>query len=559
VDNFKRWAQQAVDTRILDTKYGLEATIARMAGSEFNDREQLLLARYFTNVDRPVFALRNLPDVVKGALFSRYSRTEKSLRRVLLDEFIGQPDSGFTELEIAEELSFSDDMVATRRAEEFYERVLVGYGDDSVAELAGAHVAVELTSILAAKAIEDSRIGISPLEKSTRYVRFDRPGLDGKYLFYRGEELAHPDYEKAANALFETYSRLVEPVTLAIRERYPHENGETDRAWKSSTRAKALDLLRGLLPAGSLTNLGLFGNGRAFEYLITKMAAHELLESQKLASQLQNELSVVIPAFVRRALDDRCGLPSVDRIKRVRSATAALARRGSVLPTKPTVRLVDYDKDAVRKVVAAALFPHSTLGWEQQAADPALVLAALLKDRANRRQRVPRALEHATYTFEIVANFGAYRDLHRHRMLTQDRQYLGADLGYDLPPMIVELGQEKAFASAIEAAGNAHRGLDRDLGPALAQYIVPLAYHVRWYFRANLREVYHLCELRTTPQGHPDYRLVAQEMYRRVQEVHPQLTEYADFVDLGPGDELERRGAERKLDEKLSALDRGVR
>src|SRR5882672_9275425 len=226
--------------------------------SEFNASEANVLARYFTNLDRPVFALRNLPEVVKGALFSRYSRTEKSLRRVLLDEFINAPESGFDAL--AGKPSDTLDMVAVRRAEEFYERVLVGYGDDSVAELAGAHVAVELTSILAAKAIEDSRIGISPLEKSTRYVRFDRPGLDGKYLFYRGEELAHPDYEKAANALFETYSRIVEPVTLAIRERYPHENGETDRAWKSSTLAKALDLLRGLLPAGSLTNLGLFGN-----------------------------------------------------------------------------------------------------------------------------------------------------------------------------------------------------------------------------------------------------------------------------------------------------------
>jgi len=449
-------------------------------------------------------------------------------------------------------------MVAIRRAEEFYERVLVGYGDDSVAELAGAHVAIEQTSILAAKAIEDSRIGISPLEKSTRYVRFDRPGMDGNFLFYRGDELSHPDYEQAAKALFETYSGLVEPITLAIRKRYPHENGETERAWKSTTRAKALDLLRGLLPAGTLTNLGLFGNGRAFEYLITKMAAHELPESQRLAGELQGELSAVIPAFVRRALDDRCGLPNVERIKRVRTASAKFARRNAVSPTEPVVRLVDYDRDAERKVVAAALFPHSTLNWEDQTAESASVLDALLKDRANRRQRVPRALEHANYTFEIIANFGAYRDLHRHRMLTQDRQYLGADLGYDLPPWIVELGEEKVFAKALEAAGSVHRRLEQDLGPALAQYVVPLAYHVRWYFRANLREVYHLCELRTTPQGHPDYRWVAQQMFQRVKEVHPKLADYAKFVDLGPGDELERRQAERRIDEKLGALDRRV-
>src|SRR5439155_299308 len=191
---------------------------------EFSAAEASLLQRYFTNLDRPVFALRNLPEVVKGALFSRYSRTEKSLRRVLLDEFINEPDSGFERL--AGTPPSDDDMVAVRRAEEFYERVLVGYGDDSVAELAGAHVAVEQTSTL----------------------------------------------------------------------------------------AKALDLLRGLLPAGTLTNLGLFGNGRAFEYLITKMAAHELPECQALATSLHRELSLVIPAFVRRALDDRYGTPAAVRM-----------------------------------------------------------------------------------------------------------------------------------------------------------------------------------------------------------------------------------------------------
>src|SRR3979490_1800525 len=233
--------------------------------SEFNAAEARVLGRYFTNLARPVFALRNLPEVVKGALFSRYSRTEKSLRKVLLDEFINEPDSGFEAL--ATGPGDADDMVAVRRAEEFYERVLVGYGDDSVAELAGAHVAVERTSTLAAKALEDSRIGISPLEKSTRYVRFDRPGPDGRHLYYRGPELSHPAYEPAADALFAAYSGMVEPVTEAIRSRFPLEPGETDRAWKSATRAKALDLLRGLPPAGSLPTIRLFGHCRAFEFL----------------------------------------------------------------------------------------------------------------------------------------------------------------------------------------------------------------------------------------------------------------------------------------------------
>jgi thymidylate synthase ThyX len=520
--------------------------------SEFNSAEDAVLARYFTNLDRPVFALRNLPEVVKGALFSRYSRTEKSLRRVLLDEFINAPESGFAALATA--AGDTDDMVAVRRAEEFYERVLVGYGDDSVAELAGAHVAVERTSTLAAKALEDSRIGISPLEKSTRYVRFDRPGRDGRFLYHRGPALDHPAYEPAADRLFETYSALVEPLTLAIREKFPTEEGESDRAWKAATRAKALDMLRGLLPAGTLTNLGLFGNGRAFEYLITKLAAHELPECQALATDLHRELTLVIPAFVKRALDERYGLPAAERQARVREATARLAPHNSARESAPAVRMLEHDPDAERKVVAAALFPYSDASWEDLHADPGQVLEALLADRSNRRQRPARALEHAQYAFEIVANFAAYRDLHRHRMLTQDRQHLGTALGYDLPPGLAELGMDGRFSAAIDSAATAHERMLADLGPALAQYVVPLAFRVRWYFRANLREIYHLCELRTTPQGHPDYRWVAQEMFKRVREVHPRLAEYAKFVDLGAGDELERRRSERRLDEKLSAI-----
>jgi thymidylate synthase ThyX len=524
--------------------------------SEFTSDESAVLSRYFTNMDRPVFALRNLPEVVKGALFSRYSRTEKSLRRVLLDEFINEPDSGFERLAGAG--SRPDDMVAVARAEEFYERVLVGYGDDSVAELAGAHIAVERVSTLAAKALEDSRIGISPLEKSTRYVRFDRPGPDGRHLYHRGPELAHPDYEPAADALFESYSALVEPLTEAIRRRFPIEAGETDRAWKAATRAKALDMIRGLLPAGTLTNLGLFGNGRAFEYLITKMAAHDLPECRALASDLHTELALVIPSFVKRAIDERYGLPAAERIASTRSAVARLARRSGHRHDRPSVRLLEHDPDAERKVVAAALFPHSDEPLDELQGDAGPVLDALLADRANRRQRVPRALEHAEYVFEIVANFAAYRDLHRHRMLTQDRQLLGSSLGYDVPAGLAELGMEGRFTGAIDAVASAHARIERDLGPALAQYVVPLAFRLRWYFQVNLREVYHLCELRTTPQGHPDYRWVAQEMFRLVSEVHPRLASYARFVDMGPGDELERRRSERRIDQKMSTLGGGA-
>src|SRR5260221_5864106 len=315
--------------------------------SDFASAEAAELGLYGTILDRDVFALKNLPEVVKGALFSRYSRTEKSLRRVLLDEFLREPDLGLAALAAEPDPGA---VAATRRAEEFYERVLVGYGDDSVAELAGAHLAVERVSTLAAKALQDSRIGLSPLEKSTRYVRFDRPGPDGRRLYHRGPELSHPDYEPAADALFETFSSLLEPLTSAIRERFPIEPDETDRAWKSATRAKTLDLLRGLLPAGTLTNLGLFGNGRAFEYLITKMSASELPECRTIATDLHRELAEIIPSFVKRAIDDRYGQPASQRLVRIRSSLQKAARRtGGGGEAKPGVRLLSYDADAERK------------------------------------------------------------------------------------------------------------------------------------------------------------------------------------------------------------------
>jgi thymidylate synthase ThyX len=239
-----------------------------------------------------------------------------------------------------------------------------------------------------------------------------------------------------------------------------------------------------------------------------------------------------------------------------RKAVAALAPSRAPRFAGPSVRLVEVEPDAERKVVAAALYNHLDRPWDAAdiGFDAGQVLDALMSDRGNRRHRAPRALEHVHYTFEIVANFAAYRDLQRHRMLTQDRQLLGTTLGYDVPEGLRRFNLSDQFEAALESAHQAHRLLERSLGAELAQYAVPLAFRLRWYFRASLREVFHLCELRTTPQGHPDYRWVAQEMFKRVQEVHPRLAAYAKFVDLGPGDELERRRSERRIDERLTQL-----
>ena len=272
---------------------------------EFSFEEKKVLEPFFTNLDKNVFVLTNLPEVVKGALFSRYSRSDKSLRRLLLDEFIFDEKMGFRQIVNFSQKTGAEQVVAIQKAEEFYDRVLVGYGDDSVAELGGAHIAVENVSNICAKVLEDSRLGISPLEKSTRYVFFDKKTSNGKYLYFTEPDIAGSkfaeNYANLCDELFDEYSRQIEPTKKFLIERFPKTDDVTDRAYKSTIKAKACDILRVFLPAATLSNVGLFGNGRSLEYLLVKMYASDLKEIRSTAQLMHTELNKVIPSFVRRA------------------------------------------------------------------------------------------------------------------------------------------------------------------------------------------------------------------------------------------------------------------
>ena len=531
---------------------------------EFTDDELKVLQPFCTNLDKSIFVLTNLPEVVKGALFSRYSRTDKSLRRVLLDEFILKPEMGFKEIVGFQTSSGVDQVVATQKAEEFYDRVLVGYGDDSVAELGGAHVACENVSQIAAKFLEDPRIGLSPLEKSTRYVWFDKKA-SGLYKYCRepaimASEFAD-EYVSTCDFLFETYCKLIEPATEFVKERFPLEEGVSERAYNSAVKAKACDMLRGLLPASTVTNMGMFGNGRAFEYLLVKMFSSNLAEINSIATDLHGELAKVIPSFVKRS-NDKYGSATQNYLRETRKSTAAVAQ--AILPSEPReareVELVDYDGDALDKIVSAILYDKSQfpLGQVRQVVQrldegaKEKIFADYVSRRENRRQKPGRALEHAYYTFDILANFGAYRDLQRHRMLSQERQFLTTKFGFDLPPEIVQGGFEKEFTEAMQRGRNAFEKIAAKM-PAPAQYVVPLAYKMRWYVKMNLREVYHMCELRSSQQGHPDYRRVAQKIYYETLRVHPSLASQMKFIDLKEYG-LERMEAEKRTDQKLEEM-----
>ncbi len=544
-------------------------------GDSFDDAERALLAPFVTDLDAPIFGLCNLPEVVKGALFSRYSRSDKSLRRLLLDEFIQAPESGFAAIVGEARTAGADQLLAVHQAEAFYERVLIGYGDDSVAELGGAHLACEGISNVAAKALEDSRIGISPLEKSTRYIVFNRK-VGGHYRYLREPQImASPHaqrYETALDGLFDAYSALLDPTIAFVRGRTPRDEGTSARAYNSATRAKACDLLRGLLPMAALTNVGLFGNGRAFEYLLTKLYAAPQAELRALAAAMQAALDSLIPAFVKRAKSER-GRGQQEHLRGMSTRVAEVMGnwrleigdseahlQSPISNLQSPVTLVEYDPDAEVKTIAAILYPHGDLPLTEvraaaarlSAAERLDLLRAYVGERASRFHRPGRAFETPLYTFDLLADLGAYRDLQRHRMLTQERQRYGVRHGYAVPPELEEAGLQQLYTAALDRAAAAVEAIAAEL-PEEAQYAVPLAFRVRWRVTLNLREVYHLAELRSAPQGHPTYRRIAQAIYAQVRAVHPALAEGMRFVDMQDY-ALERLDAERRLDAKLSRV-----
>lgn len=556
-----------------------------MSPSEiFSPQEQQLLTAFVTNLDRPTFGLRNLPEVVKGALFSRYSRSEKSLRRILLDEFINAPEANFGDLApgVADHNS-----IAQGNAEAFYDRVLVGYGDDSVAELGGAHLACEGISNIAAKALEDSRLGLSPLEKSTRYVAFNKK-VNGRYLYCLEPSIMasqHGDrYVQTLDHLFDTYTALHTPLLAWVQQETPQDAQTSDRAYLSATRAKTFDLLRGLLPMATLTNVGLFGNGRAFEYLLVKLAAAAHPELQHLGAAMQQELDQMIPAFVKRAKSDRgrqyaqylaanvsnsAKLTPAQSSQSMNIGAPPKGRREPPAQVKHYwmqiggVSLVEYDPEAETKVVAAILYPHDTRNYGEiqgvaqglGVADRQQIINTYAGERASRFHRPGRAFEETYYTFDILADIGAYRDLHRHRVLTQERQAFTVQHGYLVPTEIGAAGLEETYRSALDRAAETYTVVAQDL-PIAAQYIVPFAFLTRWRMRMNLREAYHFIELRSARQGHPTYRQVAQDMYHLIAAVHPTLAAPMTFVDLEDY-QLERLGAEQRLDQKIQAQSAG--
>jgi thymidylate synthase ThyX len=526
---------------------------------EFTSDERARLAPYFTNTDSNIFALTNLPETVKGALFARYSRSSKSLRRLFLDEF-------------AEKVATNDPAIqpsggaaALERAERLYARVFSDYGDDSVAQLGGAHIACEYVSNVLTKVLEWGRL-MAYLEQSTRYVPYTDKLYD-RWRYHTPQEIGaghlRDEYVGTMDAAFEAYARWIPAMQDHFARRYPKSSTDSDAVHRAAIRAKALDTLRGMLPAATQSNVGIFGTGQAFEALLIRMRASAVSEVRACADQMLAELRTVIPAFLTRVDQPERGGRWSEYFASIRRELDEVAMDLAAVEPEPRdeVTLTDFDPHGETKVVAAALYALSDLPDDQLldiarrlSPDERLsILRAYAGQRTNRRHRPGRAFERTSYRFDVLTDYGAFRDLQRHRLLTIEWQPLTPRHGFVQPEAIAEAGALDDWNRVMDRSAALHEAMIAAGLNAVAPYAVAMAYRVRFYMDMNAREAMHVLELRSAPQGHPAYRRVCQQMHTLIAEQagHRALAGAMQFVDHSEV-ELERLHSERALERKRS-------
>jgi len=495
----------------------------------FTQHEVAVLAPYVTDVEKPIYALRNLPEEVVAVLFAYYSRSRETLRRNLL-KLIQEKDVELEGHLRQSALEAEELQEAQEKAKQFHEKWVVGYGHASVAEHAVVHLAVEDVSIIATKIIEDMRLA-AYTEKSTRYVVFD----DDK--FYRVPRLMHSPhaalYEGTVRFLLRTYADVSPEVITHIKTEHPREAGQSERAHDAACRAKACDLLRYLLPAATLTNVGMTINGRALEHLLTKLFTHPLEEAREIGAHLKEAASQVIPTLLKYAAYSPY-LAETDQ------ALQPLSREILAEDTPadtPSVTLVRYPEDAEEHLTACILYGYARLPWMQviervrklSGPERERVIDEYLRRRGPHDQPL-RALEHLYYTFDLLLDYGAFRDIQRHRIVTQTRQDLSIRHGYSMPAELAAYGLRDTFEECMTKAAQAYRHIAQEF-PIEAPYVLPLAYRIRVLYTWNLRELFHFIQLRSAKQGHFSYRDIAQKVYKELERVHPLLARYIR-VDL---------------------------
>lgn len=534
--------------------------------AKFTHEEIELLKKYVTDPVGNVFCVTNLAGLT-GAAYARYSRAKGGFREVLLKEFI------------------KEGVVDHQHASELIQRVLIAYGDDSVGELEGAHLSFEEISILATKEIEECRIGGSPIEQSTRYVFYDQKDDRGKYRYYTDPAIAKSSqakiYTETMDSLFHTYCDLIEPMQEYYRQIKTLEQAEYDikgqgtkqrwvdltdpadqkafkRTYQSDIRTRACDALRAILPLATRTNVGLFGNGRFFQSMLSSLYSSSLPEANMLGNAAQAQLNQVMPVYIRRAeanayqqeCEQRQQELSEEYLKHIKPMSdepVALYDNGAsylahcLAGQVVTLDLVKKTMNEIRDQLTLALMLYPTsqhplnqlvkIVGQMTHEQRQKLINGYVGNRRNRRDRPYRAFESGyDYTFDLVTDFGVYKDLMRHRMTSQLRQRFSPLLGFNMPPDIIDAGHEYRVRECHDLSVNLYNTLVKDF-PIAASYATLHGSNVRWLMAFNEREAYHLLELRTTPQGHSGYRRVAQMMHQKIKERSAWRAGLMKFVD----------------------------
>lgn len=508
------------------------------------------LSTYFTNPGGRVNVVKYGIDPTDiAAALSRYSRDQRTIEDILLEEI--KP--------------------GTKKSEGFFDKVFVEYGDDSVSEMCPVVVSFSGVSQIAAKNIEDARANLSAIEKSSRYVTFAKLDDLGKYGYVREPTIMSSVYsgvfEKLCDYQFSAHVKSFNAVHDLVIQKNPKKENESDIAFSQSRRAKALDITRDLLPAAAKTNVGIVTNMRTAENLIFKLFSAGYQEASEIGEELHAELSKLAPPFMKRVKNEH-GKAQVaylnDRSEKIRALASQLL--GGYEPiSAPEVTLVKFSS-LEDQVVSRILYEGSNLPLAQirdkamlmKDSEKKMVIDAYLGNRDNRRQKPGRAFEDYEFVFDIKGKFAIYRDLQRHRMQSQMRQLLTTELGYSIPSEVKEVGLEGEWRDVMSISDEVFRQIREDY-PVEAQMVVPFGCNLRWYMAPNTRELWWKAELRTTPQGHPDYRRVVNTMWDLVKREHPMLFD-SKIVEKNRRDceglSLERQASEIRKEEKLQKISR---
>jgi len=503
-----------------------------------------------TSSDGPVYAFYGKANpLMAAAAMARLSRRGSDLREIYLDEFAASDESS---------------------AEGLIQRVVTAFGDDSVQQLIGLHVVVEDASNYLTKLLEWGRFA-AYLEQSTRYIYYDEKNSKGEFKYYTPTNLDKKTlaaYKKTHDKIFTIYSKMVHDMTAFVRKKVPEpENPREKIAWRGATKAQACDAIRPVLPVSTKSTVGIFGSAQAIESLILHLLSEELLEARQTGQALLEQARRVIPAFLERTdRPDRGGATTAYRAT-TKKAMDELVKK--YLPAKSAdfkneVVLIDYWPKDELDVVPHLLFNESNLSTaelEKTAKKLTVkqkqeILNAYLGQRLNRRHRPGRSFEIPHYLWEVTADYGTFRDLQRHRVVDAfEWQRLSTDYGYEVPELVVQAGQTKAFKECFKLSEQLYELMIKAGYDAEAQYATLFGHRMRYRFGLNARAAFHFIELRSSPQGHPGYRKIVNEMHEQLAKVHPRIAAAMAFVNKDEDPELTRMASELATQYKLEKLD----